>query len=279
MRQVALLLPLCFAVACGGTDEDGDGYNSSVDCNDQDASIHPDADEVCDSWDNDCDGTADVNAVDATIFFRDSDGDGFGDAESQVVTCAAADDLVFEAGDCDDTNADAYPGAPEDCAATADLNCDGSMGQEDNDNDGHAACEECDDSSAAVFPGATEECNGVDDNCDGTIDESACNYGHDADMQPIWDNTCTTRCHSGNRPSADLDLARDAYSAMVSAPSGQARLDIITPGDLDGSYLVHKLRNTHLTVGGSGTRMPKTGAISNADLAMIEAWILDGCAP
>ena len=149
-------------------------------------------------------------------------------------------------------------GAPEDCAATSDLNCDGSQGQEDNDSDGHAACEECNDALASVFPGAAEDCNGMDDDCDGRIDEAACNYSHDADIQPIWDNTCTTRCHSRPAPSASLDLERDAYGGTVNAPSGQSRLGIMTPGDLEASYLVHKLRNTHLTVGGSGTRMPKT---------------------
>ena len=37
------------------TDEDGDGYESDVDCNDHNPSIHPCAEEVCEDWiDNDC---------------------------------------------------------------------------------------------------------------------------------------------------------------------------------------------------------------------------------
>ena len=45
----------------------------------------------------------------------------------------------------------------------------------DSDNDGHQAQvlggDDCDDAKANVFPGATEACNGVDDDCDGEVDE------------------------------------------------------------------------------------------------------------
>lgn len=41
-------------------DNDSDGFMSDVDCNDEDAAINPDADEVCDDQvDNDCDGAVD----------------------------------------------------------------------------------------------------------------------------------------------------------------------------------------------------------------------------
>ncbi|HND33989.1 MAG TPA: MopE-related protein, partial [Myxococcota bacterium] len=32
---------------------------------------------------------------------------------------------------------------------------------------------DCDDGAAAAFPGAPETCDGLDNNCDGTIDESS----------------------------------------------------------------------------------------------------------
>ena len=46
--------------------------------------INPDADEVCDGIDNDCDDSDSFNgidedfALDGSLFFLDSDGDGFG---------------------------------------------------------------------------------------------------------------------------------------------------------------------------------------------------------
>ncbi len=42
----------------------------------------------------------------------------------------------------------------------------------DDDGDGFTAVEDCNDSSAATYPGAPEACDGVDNNCDGAIDET-----------------------------------------------------------------------------------------------------------
>jgi hypothetical protein len=70
----------------GEIDGDGDGFTLSAgDCNDDDAAIHPDADEICDSVDNNCDGEIDEDAaVDAATFYADSDSDSYGDAASYV---------------------------------------------------------------------------------------------------------------------------------------------------------------------------------------------------
>ena len=54
----------------------------------------------------------------------------------------------------DDTN------APDDTSAPT-----------DNDGDGVPADEDCDDNNAEVFPGAAESCDGLDNNCDGSVDE------------------------------------------------------------------------------------------------------------
>lgn len=73
--------------------------------------------------------------------------------------------------DCDDTNPDTFPGAPEVCDGK-DNDCDGSVPviESDADKDGVTACGgDCDDNNAAVKPGATEICDGKDNNCDGAL--------------------------------------------------------------------------------------------------------------
>ena len=76
-------------------------------------------------------------------------------------------------GDCDDDDDLSFPFAAELCDG-ADNDCDGvlSADEVDDDGDGWFACEECDDGDAAVYPGAPEACGyGVDDDCDGDVDE------------------------------------------------------------------------------------------------------------
>ena len=51
------------------------------------------------------------------------------------------------------------------------LSCDETV---DGDADGFDACLDCDDTDFFVNPGATEVCDGVDNNCDGQVDEGFC---------------------------------------------------------------------------------------------------------
>ncbi len=134
-------------------DLDNDGYDETVDCDDLSSATYPGAGEICDSADNDCDGTVDEGF--------DEDADGFN-------TCGADQD-------CNDIDASVFPGADEICDG-ADNNCDGEIDEGcevdvDNDNDGHLASVDCNDSNALVYPGAPETCNGIDDNCDDVVDE------------------------------------------------------------------------------------------------------------
>lgn len=100
-------------------DADGDGYGdsgdtqqacsapagyvaTSGDCDDTDNSIYPGASEVCDGVDNDCDASVDEGVL--TTFFRDADGDGYGDSGDTQQACSAPAGYVATSGDCDDTD-------------------------------------------------------------------------------------------------------------------------------------------------------------------------------
>jgi hypothetical protein len=149
----------------------------ATDCDDANSDINPDAPEVCNGYDDDCDGLIDdldSDLVDGTTWYADADGDGYGDDGSTTTSCVQPAGSAAYGGDCDDGDAAYNPGASEsDCTDPADYNCDGSTGYSDADGDGWAACSECDDGDAAVHPGASELCNGVDDDCDGDVDEDS----------------------------------------------------------------------------------------------------------
>jgi hypothetical protein len=190
MRHTLILSLACFTLAaCKGddtttpdetgvpatdsdapTDKDGDGSPEGEDCDDDDAAVNPDATELCDGLDNNCDGSIDEGVT--TTIFIDADGDGYGVTDSRVESCDVPAGYVTVGGDCDDSDRAYNPGALEtECDDPNDYNCDGSVGYADNDGDGFAACQECDDNDLAVNPDAVEVCDERDNNCDGAIDE------------------------------------------------------------------------------------------------------------
>lgn len=101
------------------------------------------------------------------------------------------------------------------------------------------------------------------------------------DVQPILDRHCVA-CHLYESPQGGLLLeAGDTHAATVNVPSTQAPLPRVAPGDPERSYLVHKLRGTHVQVGGSGAPMPfnaETGSngLATDERRVIEAWIRAG---
>ncbi len=180
-----------------------DGYvsgDAGYDCDDTDAAVNPDALEICDGIDNNCDEVVDDDAIDRDTWYGDGDGDGWGDEGDQALACEQPDDYVARAGDCDDGAASVHPEASETCDEV-DEDCDDAVDEDasdattwyyDGDRDGYAdgevsveACDapvgyiagggelDCDDSEAGIYPGAAEICDDTDQDCDDAVDEEA----------------------------------------------------------------------------------------------------------
>jgi hypothetical protein len=184
-----------------------DGYvEDNSDCGAADPGIYPGAPEYCDGKDHDCDGsTNDPDALDPAYWFPDTDIDGYGDPNVlPVAACIGPSGYVGNAEDCDDSRQDVSPRAPEVCDEDGvDEDCDGLVNDLDDwaagsretwpdvDNDGFGDdnlppewhCEvpegyvaqdtDCDDVRSNVNPIQVEVCDGLDNDCDGTIDQGA----------------------------------------------------------------------------------------------------------
>lgn len=104
-----------------------EGYVAvSGDCDDNDPTTHPQAVEVCDGKDNDCDSAVDEDLA-LYIWYRDVDGDGYGE-EDFTQTCSSTPPLGYTAapGDCEDVNPAIHPNADEICDGL-DNDCDGEV--------------------------------------------------------------------------------------------------------------------------------------------------------
>jgi hypothetical protein len=85
-------------------------------------------------------------------------------------------------------------------------------------------------------------------------------------------------CHVDGGPGGlSMPSAAVAYENLVLTAATQlGTMDRVSPGDSMESYLIHKLENTHLDVGGSGGVMPKSGALPGNVINDVRAWIDNG---
>jgi hypothetical protein len=191
------------------SDSDADGGLFFRDCDDADPLRSEDLDELCDNVDNDCDDLVDESAIDMRHFYEDCDGDGQGDPLTELAQCdwpappaCGGQILCLECTgasaqqDCDDTDPGIYLGAEELCDPE-DRDCDGDPTDgasdavvyfQDADADGYggaalSSCSgrpdgfvsvegDCADLDPNVNPAQLETCNGLDDDCNGVMDDA-----------------------------------------------------------------------------------------------------------
>lgn len=165
-----------------------------------------------------------------STMYRDRDGDGYGDSGTTVYACSGYTGFSKTSGDCDDTSAITYPGAPEVIGDGKDQSCDGKetcyvdsdddgyrttgtvvSGDPDCSDTGEALATEpagdCNDSNATINPGATEIIGDeVDQDCDG---QESCYANSDGDGYRTTDVIT----------SSDADCS-DSGEAKSTLPSG-----------------------------------------------------------
>ena len=97
------------------------------DCDDTSSEIHPDAEERCDSIDNNCDGEIDEDtAVDAQLWYRDADEDGFGSPDETYAACQKPEGYLSDRSDCLDSDETVNILGTEICNDHKDNDCNGS---------------------------------------------------------------------------------------------------------------------------------------------------------
>ena len=182
--------------------------------------MYPEAEELCDEQDNDCDGERDEGLD------EDLDGDGFS-------VCA---------GDCDDEEPLALPGGEEVCDGI-DNDCDGETDPGfDLDEDGSSDCVDddgdtfsendgdCDDSNAEVNPLAEEICDdGIDNDCDFFVDleQSEC-VPVDVPVDPEI-NAAGEGCDCNNQVAAGSPKSPLGLAVLLLAAVGRRRRSSTCP--------------------------------------------------
>ncbi|MBX2958902.1 MAG: putative metal-binding motif-containing protein [Flavobacteriales bacterium] len=207
-------------------DRDGDGFGDSynlvfactqptgyvtdnTDCNDNNSNSNPNATEICDNIDNNCDGQID-EGITLVLQYIDSDGDGYGDYNSPPsYFCTLEPGFSLTNDDCNDMDGSTNPGATEICGDGIDNDCDGTQDNGccqykyylDFDLDGYGdennsiistlptppngyvlIALDCDDNNNTIHPMTTEiNGDGIDNDCWGGENVAASSVDTDND--------------------------------------------------------------------------------------------------
>ncbi|MEQ9467020.1 MAG: MopE-related protein [Ekhidna sp.] len=211
----------------------------NTDCDDTNASINPDEDEIPDNdVDENCDGLKDLT------WFEDADEDGFGNPEEMEIGDVAPEGYVDNGDDCDDTNADINPDAAEIKGNSIDENCDGDAES--------AVCgdgvldigEVCDDGNGMSGDGCNDTCQS-DETCgNGYVDVGeVCDDGN-----TVSGDGCNATCQSdetcGNGIVDDCEDCDDGNTTSFDGcssiceneegPEGEVACDDMIDNDCNG---------------------------------------------
>ena len=220
-------------------DEDEDGVSpADGDCDDGNVEVYPGRAEECNGLDDNCNDVIDES-------FGDVDDDGTADC-IDAETCDGADNDGD--GVADEDFADNDSDGVADCVGTEacdgmDNDGDGQIDEGyDADGDGYTQCGtksgggtddayvDCDDSDAAINPGASEASgDGVDNNCDGAIDDGLWSAG-DLVISEIMNNPTAVSDSYGEwfevYNASDRDITLNGIKIVSGSDS-----HVVDPGD------------------------------------------------
>jgi hypothetical protein len=112
----------------------------------------------------------------------------------------------------------------------------------------------------------------------GACDSSDPGPGFAQAVVPVLNRHCVM-CHMEGGAQGELSLHPDPHANLVGVASTQSDLLLVAAGNVEASYLYHKLTGSHLQVGGEGDSMPyQRDLLAAKDIATLRRWIERGAA-
>ncbi|MGE5474181.1 MAG: MopE-related protein [Ignavibacteriales bacterium] len=207
-------------------------------------------------------------------YYKDSDNDGYGSTDFIMAEGPEGDYTAVKDGDFDDQDSNSYPGAPEmpdgkdnDGDGIIDEDLEGTIYYMDEDQDGYGKTEygyfgleysdfkylvqpeypytalvsgDWDDLNSEIHPGATDVPDGIDNDCDGTIDE---------DFMPITVDNVSYDLYTGQDLSIQLPLQDSVSRVTYNNVQLTEGTDYIYEEGLNNKIIISKSFMQKLAVG------------------------------